>query len=113
MKAAFVARWLTAVPGREKAAIAYGRDVDDFFAKKAADGFCTEPKWFFAPTGESLWFVEGEYEPLLGIFATPEVEKFLAKAPILLHGFGYGLYRTGREEIFCRYEEALTELGIS
>jgi hypothetical protein len=113
MKAAFVVKWLTAVPGREKAAIAYGRDVDDFFAKKAADGVCTEPKWFFAPTGENLWFVEGEYEALLGIFATPEAEKFLVKGPILLQGFGYDLYRAGREEIFGRYEEALTELGIS
>ena len=112
MKAAFVAKWLTAVPGREKAAIAYGRDVDEFFAKKAADGVCTEPKWFFAPGGESLWFVEGEYEALLGIFATPEAEKFLVKGPILLQGFGYDLYRTGREEIFGRYEQALTELRI-
>jgi hypothetical protein len=113
MKAAFVAKWLTAVPGREKAAIAYGRDVDDFFAKKAADGECTEPRWFFAPAGESLWIIEGEYETLLGIFATPEAEKFLVKGRVLLQGFGYGLYRAGREEIFGRYEEALTELGIS
>jgi hypothetical protein len=112
MKAAFVAKWLTAVPGREKAAIAYGRDVDEFFAKKAADGVCTEPKWFFAPTGENMWFIEGEYEALFGLYATPEVEKFLVKGPILLQGFGYDLYRTGREEMFERYEEALTELRI-
>jgi hypothetical protein len=68
---------------------------------------------FFAPTGESLWFVEGDYEALLGIFATPEAEKFLFKGPILLQGFGYNLYRTEREEIFGRYEETLTELGVS
>ena len=54
MKAAMVAKWTTPVPGREKAAFAYGREVDDFFGKKAAEGLCTEPKWFWAPTGESL-----------------------------------------------------------
>lgn len=65
MKAAIVVKWTTPVPGREKAAVAYGREVDDFYGKKAADGLCTEPKWFWAPTGESLWFVEGAYESLL------------------------------------------------
>jgi hypothetical protein len=54
MKAAMVAKWTTPVPGQEKAAFAYGREVDDFFGKKAAEGLCTEPKWFWAPTGESL-----------------------------------------------------------
>lgn len=112
MKAAFVTKWTTAVPGREKAAIAYGRDVDDFFAKKAADGFCSEPKWFWAPTGENLWFVEGEYEKLFELLALPEVQTFLVKGPILVQDFGYGLYQYGREEFFEQYEEALTELGI-
>ena len=112
MRAAFVTKWTTPVPGREMAAIAYGRDVDDFFAKKAADGLCTEPKWFWAPTGENLWFVEGEYETLLEIYATPEVQEFLVKGPILVQNFGYALYQVGRDELFGRYEEALTKLGI-
>jgi len=77
MKAAIVVKWTTPVPGREKAAVAYGREVDDFYGKKAAEGLCTEPKWFWAPAGESLWFVEGEYEALLGILATPEVQKLM------------------------------------
>jgi len=33
-----VAKWTTPVPGREKAAFAYGREVDNFFGKKAAEG---------------------------------------------------------------------------
>ena len=112
MKAAMVVKFTTAIPGREKAAIAYGRDVDDFFGKKAAEGLCTEPKWFFAPVGEHLWFVEGEFDALLGILATPEAQKFLVKGPILMQDFGYGLYLTGREEMFGPYEEALTDLQI-
>jgi hypothetical protein len=73
MKAAGVAKRTTPVPRREKAAIAYGRAVDEFFGKKAVEGLCTEPKWFWSPTGESLWFVEGEYDPLLAIRKYSEV----------------------------------------
>ena len=113
MKAAAVVKWTTPVPGREKAAIAYGRAVDEFFEKKAAEGLCTEPKWFWSTTGESLWFVEGEYDALLGILATPEAQKFLVKGPILVQGFGYGLYLAGREEMFGPYGETLKELKIS
>lgn len=113
MKAAIVVKWTIPVAGREKAAIAYGREVDDFWGKKAAEGLCTEPTWFWAPTGENLWFVEGEYDALLGIFATPESQKFMVKGPILVQDFGYGLYLTGREEMFGPYEEALKELTLS
>ena len=113
MKAAMVVKWTTPIPGREKAALTYGREVDEFFGKKAAEGFCTEPKWFWAPIGEQLWFVEGEYDALLGIFATPEAQKILVRGPILLQGFGYGIYLAGREEMFGPYEETLNELKIS
>jgi hypothetical protein len=112
MKAAMVVKWTTPFPGRERLAIAYGREVDEFFEKKAADGFCTEPKWFFAPTGESLWLIEGEDAALLGILAMPETQKLLAKGPIIVQDFGYGLYRTGREEMFELYEEVLSDLKI-
>ena len=112
MKAAFVVKFTAAVPGREKAAIAYAREVDDFWGKKAAEGLCTEPKWFWAPAGESMWFVEGEYEALLGTFAIPEAQKFLVMGPILVEGFGWALYQVGREEMFGPYEETLKELKI-
>lgn len=112
MKAAMVVKFSTAYPGRERLGIDYAREADEFFAKKAAEGLCTEPKWFFAPIGESLWFVEGEYDALLGILATPEAQKFLVEGAILLQDFGYGLYRTGREEIFAPYEEVLSELKV-
>jgi len=113
MKAALLVKWSTPVPGREQAAIAYGREVDGFWGKKSAEGLCTEPKWFWAPTGENLWFVEGEYDALLGILATPESQKLLVKGPILSQGFGYGLCMVGREEMFGPYEETLKELKIN
>ena len=112
MKAAFVVKFTTSVPGREQAAIDYARDVDDFYGKKAAEGLCTEPKWFWASAGENMWFVEGETEALLGILAMPEAQKFLVMGPILVEGFEWGLYQVGREEMFGPYEETLKELKI-
>ena len=112
MKAAMVVKFTTSIPGREKAAIAYAREVDDFYGKKAAEGLCTAPKWFWAPTGESMWIIEGEYEALLGILALPEAQKFLVMGSILVQGFGYDLYQVGREEMFGPYEETLKELKI-
>jgi hypothetical protein len=113
MKAALLVKWTTPMPGREKAAIAYGREVDDFWGKKATEGLCTEPKWFWAPTGENLWFVEGEYDALLGILATLESQKLQVKGSILSQGFGYGLYMVGREAMLGPYEEMLKELKIN
>ena len=112
MKAAFVVKFTAPVPGREKAAIAYAREVDDFYGKKAAEGLCTEPKWFWATAGESMWIVEGEYEALLGILAAPEAQKFLVMGPILVEGFGWALYQVGREEMFGPYQDTLKELQI-
>jgi hypothetical protein len=112
MKAAMVVKFTTAVPGREKAAIAYAREVDDFYGKKAAEGLCTEPKWFWASAGENMWIIEGEYEALLGILAMPEAQKLLVMGPILVQGFAHGLYQVGREEMFGPYEGTLKELKI-
>jgi hypothetical protein len=52
------------------------------------------------------------HEALLGIIATPEAQKFLVMGPILVEGFGWGLYQVGREEMFGPYEETLKELKI-
>ncbi len=112
MKAALVVKFTTPVPGREKAATAYGHEADDFWGKKAAEGLCTEPKWFWATADENLWFVEGEYEALLGILMTPEAQKLLAKGTALSQSFRYALYTVGRDEILGPWEEVLKELEI-
>ena len=84
----------------------------NFWGKKAADGLCTEPKWFWGMAGENHWFVEGEYEALLGIMATPEAQALITKGQILVQDFGFGLYQVGREEMFAPYEQALAGLEI-
>lgn len=112
MKTALVVKFTNPTPGRERAAIAYARELDEFVAKKAAEGVCTEPKWFWTSNGENLWFVEGEYESLLALLTTPEVTKFENKGMILMQDFSSELYVVGREESLAPYEEALAELGI-
>ncbi|HET7247811.1 MAG TPA: hypothetical protein VFJ07_23575 [Streptosporangiaceae bacterium] len=112
MKAALVVKFTTPIPGREKAAIAYGHEADDFWGKKAGQGLCTEPKWFWATADDNLWFVEGEYEALLGILATPQAQKLLLKGSTLLQGFKSDLYQAGRDETLGPWEETLKELAI-
>ncbi|HEX6074112.1 MAG TPA: hypothetical protein VFZ32_02485 [Micromonosporaceae bacterium] len=113
MKAAMVTTFGQAFPGREKAAVKYSHEVEEFFTKKAAEGMFTEPKTFFAPTGKSFWFIEGEYDALVKLLATPETEKFLTIGKLLFQDFGYGLYVTDYEEMMRRYEWALRELELS
>lgn len=112
MKTALVVKFTNPVPGRERAAIAYARELDEFVAKKVAEGVCTEPKWFWTSNGENLWFVEGEYESLLALLTTPEVTKFENKGMILMQDYSSELYVVGREESLGPFEEALAELGI-
>lgn len=112
MKAALVVKFMTPVPGREKASIDFAYEVDHFYGKKAADGLCTAPKWFWASADENLWIIEGEYEALLGILATSEAQKLLFKGSTLLQGFKYDLYQVGRDETLGPWEETLKELAI-
>lgn len=112
MTTAMVVRWTTPYPGREAAAVAYGREVDDFWGKKASDGLCTPPKWFWGMGGDNYWFVEGDNGNLLGILATKEAQELLTKGGILIQDFSYGLYTVGREEMLATYEHALADLKI-
>lgn len=112
MKTALVVKFTNPVPGREKAAVDYARELDEFAEKKAAEGVCTPPQWFWSSSSENLWFVEGEYEALLGLLSTPEVTKLENKGMILMQDFRSELYVVGREESLAPYEEALAELKI-
>jgi hypothetical protein len=112
MRAALVVKFTNPVPGREKAAIAYAHELDDFANQKAAEGVCTEPKWLWSSSGENLWFIEGDYETLLGILTTPEVTKLENEGMILMQDFRSELYVVGRDESLGPYEEALTALNI-
>ena len=111
MRAALVVRFANPVPGRERAALAYGREVDEFARKNAAKGI-TEPKWYWSSSGENMVIVEGEYEKLLELSTTPEAIKLENKGMILMQGFRDELVMVGHDEPQMLYEQALTELGI-
>lgn len=112
MKAALVVRFSNPVPGREKAALAYQRDVEDFAKSKAGDGI-TQPRYYWSSSGENMIIVEGDYEKLLELTSTPEAMKLENKGMLLLQDFRDELVVAGeRDEVVGLYEEALTELGI-
>jgi hypothetical protein len=110
MKAALVVRFSNPVPGREKAAIAFGHELDDFAKKNAAK--ISEPKWYWSSSGENMVIVEGEYENLLAVTATPEAIKLENKGMILLQNFRDELVVVGRDEAEGLYQEALRELHL-
>lgn len=112
MQVALVVKFTNPVPGRERAAVAYARETDDFAKKKAAEGVCTQPKWFWSSTGENMMFVEGEYEALIALSASPEVTKLENKGMILMQDYRSDIVVVGRDESLGPYEEALSELGI-
>lgn len=112
MKGAMVVTWTGTRPGRERLSLEYGREVDDFFGKFAAEGKCSSPKWFFARTGPSVWLVEGEVEDLLMISGSPEGAKLSIKGPLLNEGFTVEFCSTERDTMFSEYEDILNEMKI-
>lgn len=112
MKVALVTTWRTPVPGREAQAIAYGREVDDFWGKQAADGKCSEPEWFWASKGPSMWIVKGEMHDLQELMAMPEVQRLLFTGRLLTQDFEYGFCMYGREENLTPYEAVAKELSL-
>lgn len=112
MKAALVVRFSNPVPGREKAALAYQREVEDFAKNKASEGI-TPPKYYWSSSGENMMIIEGDYEKLLSVTSTPEAMKLENKGMLLLQGYRDELVVAGeRDEVVGMYEEVLTELGI-
>lgn len=110
MKAALVVRFSNPVPGREKAAIAYGHELEDFARKNA--GKISEPKWYWSSSGDNMVIIEGEYENLLAVSSQPEAIKLENKGMILLQNFRDELVMVGRDEVEGLYTEALQELHL-
>lgn len=110
MKAALVIRFGNPVPGREAAALTYGHELEAFARKNS--GMISEPKWYWSSSGENMVIVEGEYENLLALTATPEAIKLENKGMILLQNFRDELVVVGRDQAEGLYQEALRELHL-
>ncbi len=113
MKAALVVKFTNPVPGREKAAIEYGREIDDFAKKKASQGVVSQPKWYWSSNSDNMIIIEGEYEKLLELSADPAVTKLENKGMLLMQDFRDELVVVGRDEALGPYQEALAELHLS
>lgn len=115
MKAALIVHFRSPVPGREKLALDYGAEVNDYWGKLAAEGKCTFPEMFFATTGEgALWLVKGELETLEEIQRLPETQKLLHKGGLLLEEFGFSFFLTGEsaDEYMFKFAEIAKEFGF-
>ncbi|HZD64722.1 MAG TPA: hypothetical protein VE152_01345 [Acidimicrobiales bacterium] len=108
MKAALVVSWTTPKTGRENKAIDYGREVDKVWSRYAAEGRCSEPEWFWASRGHSLWIVKAEYEELLALLA--ETYSLIVKGQLLVDDFEYDIHICGREEMMAPYEAVVSEV---
>jgi hypothetical protein len=111
MKAAFVVTWSRPVPGREKKSIEYFHEVNDFFAKLATEGKCTEPEWFMGMQGHRIWFVKGEYEALVALLTLPKVQEFIFTGGYVTEDFDYGITPVGTDEFIKAYEGIGSKLG--
>jgi hypothetical protein len=111
MKAALVVTWSAPVAGREKKAIEYFHEVNDFYGKLAAEGKCTEPEWFMGPFDRRIWFVKGDYETLVGLLALPKVQEFIFTGSYTTQDFEYGITPVGTDELLQTFEEVGVKLG--
>jgi hypothetical protein len=111
MKAALVVTWSAPLPGREKKALEYLREVNDFYGKLATEGKCTEPEWFMSAHGRRIWFVKGEYESLMDLMALPKVQEFIFTGDFLIRDFEYGITPIGSDELIRSFEEVGVKLG--
>jgi hypothetical protein len=112
MKGAMVVTWTGIRPGRERLALKYGRDVDEYWGKFAADGKCSPPKWYLAHSGPNVWVVEGEVEDLLGISTTEQAQKLTAEGPLVCENFTQEFCMSERDEQFRMFEEVLDGMKV-
>lgn len=110
MKSALVVSWTMPKAGHERDAIEYGREVDRAWGKAAAEGKCTEPEWYWASRGHSLWIVRGEMEALLGLML--ELQPLFIKGQILIDDFEYDIHTYGREEVLAPYEAVVGQVLV-
>lgn len=110
MRAAIVAMYGPARPGKELESIRYGRDVDEYFLARAREGACTEPTWLWSSKGQSIWFIQGEAPAIFELSMREDVRKMLMKGSMLLEGFNYETCMVGRDEMLSLFEQVAGDL---
>jgi hypothetical protein len=94
MDSALIVTWRTPIPGREKAALDYAVEVNEYWGKLAADGKCSEPEMFFL-SDYGMWMVKGTTDTLWQLYGAEASQRLLRKGQLLLDHFTYELVKTG------------------
>ena len=95
MDAAIIVTWSEPIPGREKQALAYAAESNEYWGKLAAEGKCSAPEWFLFGGGHGLWIVKGDRDPLLALFMGPQSQRLSTKGELLLQGYTCEFAQTG------------------
>ncbi len=112
---ALITTWANPVPGREAKALEVFEDFVTFWAKKAADGHCSEPETLFNSDGATgMTIVRGTSDALREIVESDEFDRLLSKGMLVVNGVRVEFWYGGTEEaerLMRIYAEAAGELG--
>jgi hypothetical protein len=95
MDTAFMTTWTVPFPGREQQALEFAAQTMEFWAKRTADGDCTEPEWFFFPDGVGHLIVKGDRAVLEAILDSDDGRRMMRRGLLLLQDWQYALGDTG------------------
>jgi hypothetical protein len=96
MDAAVVYHWRSAFPGRELAAVALKREVDQFLTKAMVDGRIVSFDWFISTTGDLNYLVvRGEAETLMAMTSDPDLMLLNLKSGMINDGLTWSLCAAG------------------
>jgi hypothetical protein len=115
MDAAIIVSWKLPFPGREKEALDYVREVQEYWGKLAAEHKCSQPETFFFETsGRGLWIVTGDRETLETLVIAEGAERLMVKGELLLQDFSSEIVKAGKasEEHLLRYAGLGQELAL-
>lgn len=113
MKVALVFTSGQPVVGREARAIDHGRAADAFWRNAAAEGKCSEPETFWSSTAPAMTIVKGEAEDMHMLMATPECQRLIMAAPLLLQNVSWELRMCGLDPLFSQFDSAVKEMGLA
>ncbi len=114
MDSAIIVTWSEPIPGREKKALAYGAEVQEYWGRLASEGRCSAPEWFFFPNGHGLWMVKGDRGTLLAEYMAERSQHLNTKGELLLQDFRSDFVETGSaaDAHMLKYGGLLDELSL-
>ena len=114
MNTAFIVTFKQPIPGREKIALDYAAEVNEFWGKLAADGKVTVPELFLFPNGIGMWMVKGDAIILRELVESEYSQKLLTKGLLLLEDFESAFAFTGAavDAQLALYGQLIVELAL-